>query len=338
MAEKPSNPGSNPARHRSRFSSGRFSRRRFLSRSAAYGSGATLGLPVLGAAATLLAACSNDEAAAPILVPMFANDRVLVSGRMQRITFGVAASNPSLDQSQVALPPDDDILDVIILRDGEVAYETTVAGHVVDHDHVGNPDPDHQHANIFRYYPLRAELPEPGIYDLAITIEGHDLQLPIQMFDPDDTSLPLVGDKFPSVVTPTVDDLAGVDRLCTRIEQCPFHATSAATALAAGRPMALLVATPAVCQTAYCGPVLETLIAQSGAFPHIEFIHAEVYANSDEVGGNYLDPDIQVAPALQAIGLEFEPSLFLVGSDGVLVDRLDNLFDSSELADALAAL
>ncbi len=285
----------------------------------------------------MLAACS-DDVSPPILVPMFANDRVLTAGRMERITFGVAAADPTLGQDQVDLPPDDAVLDVVILRDGDVVYETSVAGHVVDHDHVGNPDPNHQHANIFRYYPLRAELPDPGIYDLAITVEGHDLTLPIQIFDAAETSVPLVGDPFPSVVTPTIDDPAGVDRICTRIERCPFHTVSASSVLADGRPMALLVATPAVCQTAYCGPVLETLIEQSAAFPDVEFIHVEVYANSDEVGGNYLDPDIRVAPALEAMGLEFEPSLFLVAADGTLVDRLDNVFDGSEVAAALAEL
>lgn len=331
VAERPTETGQTTPRQTARFS-----RRRFLSRTA-YGSGAAFGLPVIGGAAALLAACS-DDVAAPVLVPMFANDRVLTAGRPERITFGVAAADPSLGQDQVALPPDDGVLDVVILRDGEVAYETSVKGHVVDHDHVGDPDPDHQHANIFRYYPLRAELPEPGIYDLAITVEGHDLQLPIQIFSEDQTSLPLVGDAFPSVATPTFDDPAGVDRICTRVEPCPFHTVSASTVLAERRPMALLVATPAVCQTAYCGPVLETLIDQSAAFPEVEFIHVEVYANSGEVGGNYLDPDIRVAPALEAMGLEFEPSLFLVAADGTLVDRLDNVFDSSEVATALATL
>lgn len=269
---------------------------------------------------------------------MFANDRVLIAGRSQRITFGVAAADPTLSQDQVALPTDNEVLDVVIRRDGEIVVETSVAGHVVDHDHVGNPDPNHQHANIFRYYPLRAELPESGIYDLAITVEGYDLELPVQIFDENQTSLPQVGDQFPSFETPTVDDPAGVDRICTRLELCPFHATSASAVLAAKRPMALLVATPAVCQTAYCGPVLETLIEQSATFPNVEFIHVEVYANSDEVGGNYLDPDIRVAPALEAMGLEFEPSLFLVASDGTVVDRLDNVFDSSEVAAGLALL
>jgi hypothetical protein len=285
----------------------------------------------------LLAAC-GDEPAPPILVPMFANDRVLVAGRMQRITFGVAAADPSLSRDEIDLPDDKAVLDVTILRDGAVAYETTVAGHVVDHDHVGDVDPNHQHANIFRYYPLRAELPEPGIYDLAVTINGHELQLPVQIFDPGQSTLPQVGQPFPTIETPTFDNPAGVDRLCTRFEPCPFHTISAADALAQGRPLAVLVATPAVCQTAYCGPVLDTLIEQSASAPEVAFIHVEVYANAGEVGGNYLDPDIRVAPGVQAMGLEFEPSLFLVAADGTVADRLDNVFDSSEVAAGLAAL
>jgi hypothetical protein len=102
--------------------------------------------------------------------------------------------------------------------------------------------------------------------------------------------------------------------------------------------MALLVATPAFCSTAYCGPVVDTLIEASGAFPGIEFVHVEVYANTDEVDGNYQDERIRLAPAVEAIGLTFEPSLFLVDSTGLLVERIDNVFDGTEVTEALSAL
>lgn len=319
-------------------------RRRFLHRSLNAGSGTVLSstlakfaVPGLGTAAAFLAACS-EEVVAPTVVPMFSPDRVLVAGRPQRIPFAIVSPDPNSDAAKVALPADDGTVAVTIRRDGEVVFETEVAGRIVNHDHLRDADPDHQHANLFRYYPLRASLSEPGIYDLTTDIEGTQSEMAVQIFDPDEASVLLPGDRFPSIPTPTFDRPDGVEQICTRFEPCPFHTASADDVLAAGRAMAVLIATPAFCSTAYCGPVLDTLIDESEAHPDIEFLHIEVYANPDEVDGNYLDPRIRIAAPLVELGLEFEPSLFLVSADGTVVDRIDNVFDQTELAEALTGL
>ena len=310
------------------------SRRRFLGQSAA---ASLTGGSVIAGASALLAACSQ-QTTAPIIVPLFSPDRVLAAGRPERIPFAIVTPDPGLGQDNVALPPDEGLVDVTIVFEGETVEETSVAGRVVNHDHVGDADPDHQHANLFRYYPLRTTLDQPGIYDLTIAVEGTKTELVIQLFDPGEVSVPLIGEPFPSVVTPTFADPSAIDRLCTRTVTCPFHELSADQALDEPMPMAVLVATPAFCSTAYCGPVLDTMIDTSAAFPEVNFIHVEVYQNTDEVDGNFADPRIRLAPALLDLGLEFEPSLFLVSADGLLVDRIDNVFDHSELAEALDTL
>ena len=38
------------------------------------------------------------------------------------------------------------------------------------------------------------------------------------------------------------------------------------------------------------------------------------------------------------LGLTFEPCLVLVGADGMVVERLDTIFDEDEVAEALARL
>lgn len=295
-------------------------------------------VPLLGAAtATLAAACSRPTEA-PEVVALYSSDRVIAAGRRQRIPFGVVV--PSAESADaVALPPDDATLDVTITGPQGLVAETFVGGQVVEHDHVGEPDPGHQHANLFRYYPLRATLPEPGIYDVTISFGGGlEAVLPVQAFAPEDVTVPLPGDRLDVPVTPTLDDPAGVDRLCTRPETCPFHTVSADRLAGQGRPLALLVATPAFCQTAYCGPVLDTLIAASGDHRGVDYVHVEVYANVDEVEGNLADPALRVAPAVVDLGLQFEPSLFLLDGDGILVERLDNVFDRQELSEALSLL
>jgi hypothetical protein len=41
---------------------------------------------------------------------------------------------------------------------------------------------------------------------------------------------------------------------------------------------------------------------------------------------------------VDALGLTFEPCLFLVGADGVVAERLDTIYDRAELTEALARL
>jgi hypothetical protein len=51
------------------------------------------------------------------------------------------------------------------------------------------------------------------------------------------------------------------------------------------------------------------------------------------------DPsNAQLAPAVEALNLQFEPCLFLIGGDGRIVKRLDTIFDAVELQQELTAL
>lgn len=291
---------------------------------------------MLGGAATIaLVGCgrSDDVVAQPQLVSLFSSDRVIAAGVEQRIPFAVVDVGDLVIDDTAEFP-------VRILIDGVLVEATTVVGRLVDHDHRASENPDHQHADLLRYFALRTELPEPGIYDLEVDFgSGAVGQLPFQAFDPVEVTVPLPGDPLPPIRTPTFDEPDGIDPLCTRVGgPCPFHADDVAATVGNGRPLALLVATPALCSTAYCGPVLDTLIDVAPDHPDVTFVHLEVYANAEQVGGNYDDPDLRVADPVVELGLTYEPALFLVDGEGRVVDRIDNIYDRAELDDALTAL
>jgi hypothetical protein len=44
-----------------------------------------------------------------------------------------------------------------------------------------------------------------------------------------------------------------------------------------------------------------------------------------------------VAPAVNAIGLEYEPVLYLAKADGIVQDRIDVIWDQAELDERLDA-
>ncbi|MEL7209131.1 MAG: hypothetical protein AAGK32_13020, partial [Actinomycetota bacterium] len=220
---------------------------------------------------------------------------------------------------------------------GVLMVGVDVTGMVVLDDPPGHREPVD---DLLRYFSLRTTLPEVGIYDLEVDFgPAGQGRLPVQSFDPSTVPVVLPGDPMPRIVTPTFDRPTGIDPICTRApEMCPFHTVDAAAVIGSGRPLALLVATPALCQTAYCGPVVETMIEAAPEHPDIEFLHLEFWANAAEVGGNYADPSLELAAPVAELGLTFEPSLFLVDGGGMLVDRIDNIFDGDEFRAGLDAI
>ncbi|MHB8467776.1 MAG: hypothetical protein ACYDH6_14205 [Acidimicrobiales bacterium] len=171
--------------------------------------------------------------------------------------------------------------------------------------------------------------PKVGAYTLEATFKGKTASLPISVIDPSASATPVVGAMLPSLATPTVASAQGVNPVCTAQPPCPFHQVSLDAALAAKHQIALLFATPALCQSRFCGPVLGNL--QSVAAPwasSVTFIHCEIYS---DLSGQTL------SKASQAYNLQHEPMLYLAGSDGTIKARVDNLFDQDEARSVLQA-
>jgi hypothetical protein len=136
------------------------------------------------------------------------------------------------------------------------------------------------------------------------------------------------------VATPLPTDHRGVDPICTRQPACPLHDVSLDSALAEGRPTAVLFSTPALCQSRTCGPVLEILLGEVPRYASkVRFLHVEVYKS---LQSNFTEADL--TPGMKAYGLYFEPVLFLAGADGVIRSRLAGPFDRTEARAALDAL
>jgi hypothetical protein len=58
-------------------------------------------------------------------------------------------------------------------------------------------------------------------------------------------------------------------------------------------------------------------------------LHAEIYTD---------DTATIVAPAVEAVGMSYEPALFITDAQGIIVERFDAIFDSVEVTEALRAL
>jgi hypothetical protein len=138
---------------------------------------------------------------------------------------------------------------------------------------------------------------------------------------------------MPAVATATEADTLDVDPLCTRDTNCGLHTVALDDALTAGGPVVLSVSSPAYCAVEICGPVLDLVLDAAPGLPDVTFIHAEPYQHpvpGDPFGNG-------PAAIMGDLGLTYEPALFLI-ADGVVVDRLDSVYDRSELDEALGRL
>ena len=173
---------------------------------------------------------------------------------------------------------------------------------------------------------------KPGVYTVRTEVNGTPLEANVQI--PATTAVVGAGQKMVPVDTATFTDPHGVELVCTRQPACPLHDVTLRDALAAGTPVALIIATPKFCQTAICGPVLDVLLAQTSQFPGMKMLHAEVYPSeaAAQPGAQ------QLTEVVKAFGLTFEPVLYLAGPDGTITQRVDTIFDTNELREALTKL
>jgi len=178
------------------------------------------------------------------------------------------------------------------------------------------------------YYPFYAEIAAAGNY-LLIVSGGPQDGAAFSVLERNQVLVPKTGDSLPSFDTPTFADHRQVEPICTRQPKpCPFHEVTLSDALKLGVPVAYLVGTPSHCSTGTCSPALDGLIKVATRVGNrAAFVHAEVYADRAAT---------VIAPAVKALGLTFEPTLFIVDATSKIVKRLDAVFDALEITEALA--
>lgn len=144
------------------------------------------------------------------------------------------------------------------------------------------------------------------------------------------------GEKAPPLRTLTLADVdEDLSRLTSATEPNPaFYQHSLDWAITSGKPTLLLFATPAFCQTRFCGPAYETVSELQNQYgDQVNFIHIEVFTglpNPEESG-------FKLAPSVEVFGLESEPWAFLIDDSGTVVYRVEGLFSAEELERQLRA-
>jgi len=271
-----------------------FSRRRFLA---------------LGGGAVALAACGRHHHSFTQVAPGIVSIDLYASPKPQRFAFALTAK-----QGYASGPP----VRVAIAPPGETP-KRFVDAHARS---VGLP--------AFRgVYSIDATLDRPGFWRGVLDYEGTKTAFAFQVARHHVS--PIAGEAAPRAASPTVKDTLGVNPICTRVPQCPLHTKSLSDLVGKGRPVAVMFATPARCQTQYCGPVLDALLTLWPTYrDRFDFVHVEIYQN---------DQTTDLISTVKAWGpLPGEPWLFGVDANGVVTGRLDGAFDETEMHSLLRGL
>ena len=122
-----------------------------------------------------------------------------------------------------------------------------------------------------------------------------------------------------------------------------LHEWTIARAIREGRPALVLFGTPAYCESQFCGPEVQELQRLAAAHPdRAVYIHVEIWKEYRPQDGvrivNRGAADWLLWERADGTPEMTEPWLYLIGADGVIVDRWGSLFDGGEVAAALAAL
>jgi len=134
--------------------------------------------------------------------------------------------------------------------------------------------------------------------------------------------------------------LAAIDSRAATKGKIPdeaLHEWTIAEALEQGRPALVVFATPVYCVSRFCGPVVDMVEDLAGRFgDRAVFIHVEFWRDFNA------EPQVVNAAADEWLrmpdGSYTEPWLYLIGADGIIVDRWSSLWSEAEVAAALEAL
>jgi hypothetical protein len=139
--------------------------------------------------------------------------------------------------------------------------------------------------------------------------------------------VPDPGDRAPVVHTPTTDDVANIQEIDTRIPPGTMHEDDLASVIGK-EPVILLFATPALCQSRVCGPVVDITEQVKRDRPDdAAYIHMEIY--NDNLANEGLRPQVE------AYNLPTEPWLFAIDCDGKVDSRIEGAFSAAELNQAI---
>lgn len=178
-------------------------------------------------------------------------------------------------------------------------------------------------------------LDRPGRWGASLDVHGGGVDVDgmlVTFSVQEHTSEPAVGDPVPPTKQRTLADAPIAELDSTNPPNPGLHDRTIADALAEQRPIVVAFATPAFCQTQFCGPVMESVVipAWQRYGDRVQFVHIEPFDLSQARAGTLMPID-----AVREWGLLSEPFVFVIDADGRVSVKLEGIVGVEELDAAI---
>jgi hypothetical protein len=200
------------------------------------------------------------------------------------------------------------------------------------------PQPEPTDAGESGVYVADVAFDRPGEWGVkaAVTVAGGDEleEAPFRFNVLEKSSEPGIGDAVPASVQATLESVGAVEEIDSSYPPRPhMHDITIADGLKLDRPLVVAFATPAYCRTRLCAPVMDTVMdpLYERYRDSATFIHVEPYVLRDLRAGFVQNP----VPATREWGIQSEPWVFVVGSDGRVVAKYQGVMALDEVESAL---
>lgn len=270
---------------------------------------------------------------------------------IERVLADVQPGGPELAPSVSVLEPGENRVGFgLFASDGKMAREDVVALYAARRDgsRVAGPFPARRESLAvgapFRsqqtasdatpyVYVSSVRLPASGTFGLiAVTRSGDTLRasspVPVKVGGPG-SGPPAPGEMAPVIHTLTPESVGGdLAKLTTRLPPLRSLVDTDFASVVGRRPVVIAFATPQLCQSRVCGPVVDVLAELQARYgKQVAFIQQEVYVDNDPAKG--------LRPQLRSYRLETEPWTFVIDARGRITARFEGAASLDEVGAAV---
>ena len=198
---------------------------------------------------------------------------------------------------------------------------------------------------LFRPFPLgtrglyaaQMQFDTPGDWGLDIAVLDEDantLHAELRFEVPEQTAAPANGAPAPASNSKTLDTHS-IEQLTTgTLQDADLYRISIADAMQSGMPTVIVMASPAFCTNAVCGPQVDVLSELKDKYKvGVHFIHIDFFDNPDEIQGDLTRA--RVSPTVLEWNLPSTEWSFVVNAEGIIHRRFEGFAPIEELEDAL---
>ena len=198
---------------------------------------------------------------------------------------------------------------------------------------------------LFRPFPLgsrglyaaQMQFDVPGQWGLEMAVLDEDantLRADLRFEVPEQTAAPANGASPPLSDSKTIAT-HDIEQLTTgTLQDTDLYQISIADAVQSGIPTVIVMASPAFCTNAVCGPQVDVLSELEDKYKgRAHFIHIDFFDNPDEIQGDLTRA--RVSPTVLEWNLPSTEWSFVVSADGIVHRRFEGFAPIEELEDAL---